>query len=141
MTSSSIKTMKHAGSGPETARIFDQLVRSRRSTRGFLPEPVKPEILGQIFATATYAPSNCNTQPWYCHEVSGAMRDRLSAIFMDTIGQGNYSLDFPYDARYEGIFRQRQLVFDYQNSLAHDLTYHGDPHTGHDAMIIGLREL
>ena len=109
MTSSSIKTMKHAGSDPEMARIFDQLVRSRRSIRGFLPEPVKPEILGQIFATATYAPSNCNTQPWYCHVVSGAMRDRLSAIFMDTIGQGNYSLDFPYDARYEGIFRQRQL--------------------------------
>jgi nitroreductase len=37
------------------------------------------------------------------------MRDRLSTIFMETIATGNYSLDYPYDARYEGVFRQRQL--------------------------------
>ena len=93
----------------DSGRIFDQLARSRRSIRGFLPTPVEPEVLEQVFETAAFAPSNCNTQPWYSHVVSGEMRDRLSGIFMQTIGQGKHSLDFPYEAKYEGIFRQRQL--------------------------------
>lgn len=93
----------------ETVRIFDQLARSRRSIRGFLPTPVAQDVLEQVFETAAFAPSNCNTQPWYSHVVSGEMRDRLSRIFMETIGQGNYSLDYPYDAKYEGVFRKRQL--------------------------------
>lgn len=93
----------------DNVRIFDQLARSRRSIRGFLPTPVEAEVLEQVFVTAAFAPSNCNTQPWYSYVVSGEMRDKLSHIFMETIGQGNYSLDFPYDAKYDGIYRQRQL--------------------------------
>jgi hypothetical protein len=101
--------MKPETSHPETARVFDLLTRSRRSTRGFLPEPVAPAILEDIFTSATFAPSNCNTQPWQSHVASGAVRDRLSRIFMETIGQSKFSLDYPYDAKYEGVFRQRQL--------------------------------
>ena len=101
--------MNTASSNPETAQIFDQISRSRRSIRGFLPTPVAPEVLDDVFNTAAFAPSNCNIQPWYSYVVSGDMRDRLSHVFMETIGQGNYSLDFPYDAKYEGVYRQRQL--------------------------------
>lgn len=101
--------MKPETSESATALIFDQLSRSRRAIRGFLPQPVAPEILERVFETAAFAPSNCNTQPWQSHVVSGEMRDRLSKIFMETIAQGKYSLDFPYDAKYEDIFRQRQL--------------------------------
>lgn len=101
--------MKHQTSEPEVVRIFEQLARARRSIRGFLPESIEPNVLEQIFTTAASAPSNCNTQPWYSHVVSGEMRDRLSSIFMETIAEGKYSMDFPYDASYEGIFRQRQL--------------------------------
>lgn len=98
-----------ATSEAESVRIFDQLARSRRSIRGFLPTPVGAEVLEQVFETAAFAPSNCNTQPWYSYVVSGEKRDRLSQIFLETIGQGNYTLDFPYDAKYDGIYRQRQL--------------------------------
>jgi hypothetical protein len=101
--------MKPETSESATELIFDQLSRSRRATRGFLPQPVAPEILERVFETAAFAPSNCNTQPWQSHVVSGEMRDRLSKIFMETIAQGKHSLDFPYDAKYEDIFRQRQL--------------------------------
>ncbi len=93
----------------DSVRIFDQIVRGRRSIRGFLPTPVAAEVLEQVFETAAFAPSNCNTQPWYSHVVSGEMRDRLSGIFMQTIGQGKHSLDYPYEAKYDGIYRQRQL--------------------------------
>ncbi len=93
----------------DSVRIFDQIARGRRSIRGFLPTPVEAEVLERVFETAATAPSNCNTQPWYSHVVSGEMRDRLSGIFMQTIGQGKHSLDFPYEAKYDGIYRQRQL--------------------------------
>ena len=93
----------------DSVRIFDQIVRDRRSIRGFLSTPVAAEVLERVFETAAFAPSNCNTQPWYSHVVSGEMRDRLSGIFMQTIGQGKHSLDFPYEAKYDGIYRQRQL--------------------------------
>ena len=38
------------------------------------------------------------------------MRDRLSHIFLNqTIAQGKHSLDFPYDAKYEDVYRKRQI--------------------------------
>lgn len=94
----------------DTVRVFKQIAGSRRSIRGFLAQPVAQEVLDQIFEDAATAPSNCNTQPWQSHVVSAELRDRLSRIFLEeTIAQGKYSMDFPYDAKYEGVFRQRQL--------------------------------
>lgn len=94
---------------PEAAAIFDRIARSRRSIRGFLPDPVDSETLRQVFEVAASAPSNCNTQPWQSHVVSGAVRDRLSATFMQTIARGRHSLDFPYEAKYTGEYRKRQI--------------------------------
>lgn len=94
----------------EIAAVFDRLARSRRSIRGFLPQSVPREVLDQVFATAASAPSNCNSQPWQSHVVSGEMRDRLSRIFLEeTIAQGKHSLDFPYEGKYDGIYRKRQV--------------------------------
>ncbi len=105
-----ISRMKPASSDPEPARVFDRIARSRRSIRGFLPDPVDRATLERIFTTAAYAPSNCNTQPWYSHVVSGEVRDRLSRIFLEqTIARGKHSLDFPYEARYDDIYRERQI--------------------------------
>ena len=82
---------------------------SRHPIRGVLAQTVDQGLIEQVFETAAFAPSNCNTQPWQSHVVSGDMRDRLSDIFMQTIAEGKYSLDYPYDANYEGVFRKRQL--------------------------------
>ncbi|MGD8840055.1 MAG: nitroreductase [Gammaproteobacteria bacterium] len=93
----------------ERARIFRQIAESRRSIRGFLPQAVDRALLERVFETAASAPSNCNTQPWQCHVVSGELRDRLSRIFMETIAEGKHSLDFPYEAKYDGVYRERQV--------------------------------
>ena len=93
----------------EASLVFDRIARSRRSIRGFLPEPVDAATLRHIFSVAAFAPSNCNTQPWQSHVVSGEMRDRLSRIFMQTIAEGKHSLDYPYEAKYEGEYRKRQI--------------------------------
>jgi len=94
---------------PQCAKIFRQIADSRRSVRGFLPQAVERKLLEQVFEAAATAPSNCNTQPWQSHVVSGALRDRLSRIFMETIAQGKHSLDFPYEAKYDGVYRKRQV--------------------------------
>jgi nitroreductase len=101
--------MKEDAAVAESARVFDRIARSRRSIRGFLPRPLDAGLLARIFETAAFAPSNCNTQPWQCHVVSGAVRDRLSHVFMQTIAEGKHSLDYPYEAKYEGKYRKRQI--------------------------------
>ena len=92
-----------------TADVFRRIAATRRSVRGFLPRRVERSLIEKVFAAAASAPSNCNTQPWQCHVVSGALRDRLSEIFMRTIAEGEHSLDFPYEAKYDGVYRQRQV--------------------------------
>ena len=47
----------------DQARIFDEIVASRRSLRAFRPDPVDQVTLGRVFDVAQRAPSNCNTQP------------------------------------------------------------------------------
>ena len=39
-------------------------LRTRRSIRRFKPDPVADEVVSRVIATATYAPSAHNTQPW-----------------------------------------------------------------------------
>ena len=46
------------------AGSLQDFIRSRRSVRGFLPDPIPQETLETILETATWAPSAHNHQPW-----------------------------------------------------------------------------
>ncbi|WP_204352865.1 nitroreductase [Salinicola peritrichatus] len=76
---------------------FQDVVRSRHSTRGFLPTPIPRGILEEMLREAQYAPSNCNTQPWNVHVVSGKKLQELSAILVDALRAEHYTLDFSFD--------------------------------------------
>ena len=54
-------------------------MRSRRSVRGFLPDPVPQALLEQLLATARAAPSGANLQPGRFWALQGGARARLSA--------------------------------------------------------------
>jgi coenzyme F420-0:L-glutamate ligase/coenzyme F420-1:gamma-L-glutamate ligase len=43
---------------------LQDLIRSRRTVRRFLPKAVPPELIIQIIETATWSPSAHNRQPW-----------------------------------------------------------------------------
>ncbi|MFE7572818.1 nitroreductase family protein, partial [Streptomyces sp. NPDC057539] len=62
----------------EMSDYAEKLIRGRRATRAFRPDPVPEEILRAVFALAGAAPSNSNAQPWRVEVVSGAQRDRLA---------------------------------------------------------------
>lgn len=89
---------------------FHALVRQRRSIRAFSSEPVAPALLESVFDAAQYAPSNCNTQPWQTVVVSGEAKDRLKNRISEDFLAGKMSMDFPYDGKYEGVYKDRQYA-------------------------------
>jgi len=55
----------------------DDAIQSRISVRAFLPTPVAPDIIKDILAVASRAPSGTNTQPWRVYVLQGTARDTL----------------------------------------------------------------
>lgn len=89
---------------------FDEVVRGRRSIRGFQDRPVPRALLEEVIAMAMRAPSSVNTQPWKFHVVTGEPLDRIR--------QGNVernlagvpdSREFRKGGEYAGQHRERQV--------------------------------
>jgi hypothetical protein len=53
---------------------LDEVIRERRSTRMFLPDPVPRHLVDEAVELAMRAPSNSNMQPWDLVFASGAAR-------------------------------------------------------------------
>lgn len=89
---------------------FADVVRGRHSSRGFLPRVADQETLKDIFELASWAPSNCNVQPWHVHVVSGEacnrMREKMkAAALVSTVGNP----DFPWQGKFTGDYKARQI--------------------------------
>ena len=91
-----------------SAEQFSALVSERRSVRAFLEQPVTDALMQSVFEAAQQAPSNCNTQPWQVVVASAAAKDRLKARISGDFLQGKMTMDFPYDGKYEGVYKERQ---------------------------------
>ncbi|MDY6918377.1 MAG: nitroreductase [Chloroflexota bacterium] len=84
-------------------------IRSRKSIRGFRPEPVPRDILKEILEIATRAPSAMNTQPWEITVVAGEVLDRIRRENVEMLESGVApNPDVPHQA-FEGVYRQRQV--------------------------------
>jgi nitroreductase len=89
---------------------FETLVSTRRSVRGYKPDPVPRKILEEIFEVAKGAPSSMNTQPWHLHVVTGEPLDRIRQGNTERMLAGiKPKRDFPTKEAYEGVHRQRQI--------------------------------
>ena len=95
-------------SNNQDSEVFERIVRSRRSVRGFLPREVDDDTLQRVFALAQTAPSNCNTQPWHVHVVSGAAAATIKQQLTEAVASGDLAMDFPYSGKYDGRYRERQ---------------------------------
>ncbi|HBS35657.1 MAG TPA: nitroreductase family protein [Parvularcula sp.] len=67
------------------------LIRTRISTRAFLPDPVSEAEIRAILDIAKFAPSGGNLQPWKVHVVTGAARDRLVAAVLKAIAENPFA--------------------------------------------------
>lgn len=88
---------------------FDEAVRARHAVRGFHPEPLDPVIIDEILAEAALTPSNCNTQPWHVHVVSGSILGHLSEALIGASDVGARSADFSWDMEaFDGDLARRK---------------------------------
>ena len=93
-----------------SGELFLNIVSNRRSIRDFTPDPVPQDIIASVFGGAQRAPSNCNTQPWFVHVVTGETLEQLRAELPAKFAASEIALDFPYDGHYEGVYRDRQYA-------------------------------
>jgi len=107
--------MQAAAQGSDAAQravieALEGVVRSRRSVRGFLPDPVPAARLRAVFELAQRTPSNCNVQPWRCYVASGATRDRARALLLERVDAGVAPvLDFADANAFAGDYRRLQI--------------------------------
>ncbi len=89
---------------------FTDLIKERKSIRGYQQKPVSREVIAEIIEVAKWAPSSMNTQPWYVHVVTGEPLDRIRQGNSDNMMNGvPPKRDFPMKEEYEGIHRRRQV--------------------------------
>ncbi|MFM1987650.1 MAG: hypothetical protein RJA99_607 [Pseudomonadota bacterium] len=89
---------------------FDDVIRTRRSIRGFLDRPVPRALIAEILELAMRAPTSMNTQPWHFHVVAGEVLDRIRAGNVERNLAGvPHSREFRLGPGYEGVHRERQV--------------------------------
>ncbi len=89
---------------------YDDVVRGRRSIRGYKPDPVPKALVREVIEMAMRAPSSFNTQPWNFYVVSGEPLDRIRAGNTERILAGvPESREFRSHGAYAGIHRDRQI--------------------------------
>ena len=89
---------------------FDQVVLSRRSIRGYKPDPVPKALIEEILALAMRAPSSMNTQPWNFYVLTGEPLDRIRAGNTERNLAGvPHSREFRIGQAFAGVHRDRQV--------------------------------
>ncbi|MGX9787811.1 nitroreductase [Mycobacterium sp. MMS18-G62] len=87
---------------------FDTVVKTRRSVRRYLPTPVPEDVLTRVLDAAQHAPSNCNTQPWQVHILSGETKEAFSKAIIEAYDNGEDTKDFSFSvADYDTDSRAR----------------------------------
>lgn len=107
-TSDNERGCSRTGATTADTPTFAQVVTQRHSARAFTGESVAPQVIRAVLEDAQLAPSNCNTQPWQVHIVSGHTRNRLAVEFIRANNAGELSPDFTFDMNhYYGVFGDR----------------------------------
>ncbi len=89
---------------------FDDVVKGRRSIRGYKPEPVPKALIREVIEMAMRAPSSLNTQPWNFYVVAGEPLDRIRKGNTERNLAGvPDSREFRSHGAYEGAHRERQI--------------------------------
>jgi nitroreductase len=89
---------------------FDEVIRGRRSIRGYLNKPVPKALIREILELAMRAPTSLNTQPWNFYVVTGAVLDRIRKgnVERNLAGVPD-SREFRMGPGYGGVHRERQI--------------------------------
>jgi nitroreductase len=89
---------------------FDEVIRGRRSIRGYLKKPVPKALIREVLELAMRAPTSLNTQPWNFYVVTGEVLDRIRKgnVERNLAGVPD-SREFRMGPGYQGAHRERQI--------------------------------
>lgn len=88
---------------------YRDIVRTRRSIRGFRPDPIPRDEIEEIVEIARHCPSSMNTQPWHLHFVTGTPLDLIRRENTERMMSGaDADREVPSHGRYSGVHRDRQ---------------------------------
>jgi len=74
-----------------------EAIKTRKSIRAFLPQPVSKQVLEEILEVAVRSPSWANTQPWELTVIGGETMEQVKAAFLQAITAGEVpNPDIPY---------------------------------------------
>ncbi len=119
---------------------FDDVVMGRRSIRGFKPDPVPQEVLEEVIALATRAPSSMNTQPWHFYVLTGEPLDRVRRENTERNLAGvPPSREIRGAGGYQGVHRERQIEIAVQLFQAMGIERH-DAERRQDWVLRGFRQ-
>lgn len=91
-------------------QTYEDVVRGRRSIRGYLDKPVPRALIEDIISMAMRSPTSMNTQPWYFHVITGAPLDLIRQGNTENILAGvPDSREFRRGHAFEGVHRERQI--------------------------------
>ncbi len=89
---------------------FDDVITSRRSARGYKPDPVPRALIKEVLALAMRAPSSMNTQPWNFYVISGKPLDLIRRGNTERMIAGvPQSREFRTGSAFTGPHRERQI--------------------------------
>ena len=118
---------------------FEELVRERRSIRGYKPDPVPREVILEIVELAGAAPSSMNTQPWHFHVVTGEPLEQIRRGNTDLMMAGaKPKREIEAHGAYEGVHRDRQVEIAHQ--LFDAMGIRDDKEMRRDWMMRGFRQ-
>ena len=88
-----------------------EAIKTRKTIRAFLPEPVSREVLAEVLEVARRAPSWANTQPWEVAVLGGEVMGEVKAALIDAATSGEtpgsdipqIKFEDPYLARSRGL--------------------------------------
>jgi len=83
-----------------------EAIRTRKSIRGYKPEPVPMEVLKKVMETAARSPSAMNTQPWEVTVLTGEMLDNVRRANIEMLRSG---AEIWRRISFQGAHRQRQV--------------------------------
>jgi nitroreductase len=118
---------------------YEELVRQRRSIRGYRADPVPKALIREVIEVASGAPSSMNTQPWHFHVVTGEPLDRIREGNTERMMAGaKPQREIPVEGSYKGVHRDRQVEIAYQLFDAMGIT--DDKVMRKDWMMRGFRQ-
>ena len=86
-----------------------EAIRTRKSIRGYKPDPVPKKILREILELAARAPSSDNSQPWETIVITGDVLENLKKANIEALASGKPTTQEYTFKPYQPIYRERQI--------------------------------